>query len=52
MFFKIDNVNYFVIPDEKSSNDIFQEIFARMQTHYITEQEKRKILAEIRKQLS
>jgi len=52
MFFKIDNVNYFVIPDEKSTNDIFQEIFSRMQTQYIADEEKRKILAEIRKQLS
>lgn len=51
MFIRIDNVNYFVIPDDKSPIEIFNEIFARMEAKRISNTEKRKILSEIKKQL-
>lgn len=51
MFIKINDTNYFVIPDGKSVGDIYNEIFGRMGKTYITSQEKREMLSAIKKQL-
>ena len=51
MFVKIGSINYFVIADNKSVQDIFQEIFCRMNRSFISEKEKREILSAIRKQV-
>jgi len=51
MFLKVGNVNYFVITDNKTPSDIFNEIFSRMQEQKLSFQEKRKILSEIKKQI-
>lgn len=51
MFIKIENVNYFVIPDDKSVFEIYEEIFARMEVQKITNLQKRKILSQIKRQI-
>ncbi len=51
MFIKIYNINYFVIIDNKSPLEIFDEIFPRMEIQKITKLEKRKMISEIKKQL-
>nr|QMP83071.1 MAG: hypothetical protein [Caudoviricetes sp.] len=51
MFIKIENVNYFVIPDNKNVSEIYEEIFSRMEVQKITNLQKRKILSQIKKQI-
>lgn len=51
MFIKIDDVNYFVIVDDKSPNEIFDEIFARMQIKKMPRLEKRRIMIKIKNKL-
>ena len=52
MFVKIDNVNYFVLEEGKTALDVFNEIFVRMEKQYLSNEEKRKIIATIRSQIS
>ncbi len=51
VFIKIYKSNYFVIIDNKSPLEIFDEIFPRMEIQKITKLEKRKMISEIKKQL-
>lgn len=51
MFFKVKGVNYFVVPDEKSAQEIYDEIFTRMNSSFISSKEKRKLVYQIKKQL-
>jgi len=51
MFIKIYDTNYFIIIDDKSVYDIFNEIYTRMNKEFISTKEKRKIIAEIKQQI-
>jgi hypothetical protein len=51
MFFKINDTNYFVVPDGKNATQIFDEIYARMDLKYISYNDKTKILISIARQL-
>jgi hypothetical protein len=51
MFFHINDTNYFVITDGKNANQIFDEIYPRMNLTYISYNDKTKILASIARQL-
>lgn len=50
MFIKIDDTNYYVITEGKSIQDIYQEIFSRMNTNKISAKKRREIIHEIKKQ--
>lgn len=52
MFIRIKGINYFVIPEEKSVQEIYEEIFTRMDSSFISNTEKRKIVYQIKKQLT
>jgi SpoVK/Ycf46/Vps4 family AAA+-type ATPase len=51
MFIRFNGVNYFIIPDEKTPLEIYNELFTRMNKPFLSHKEKRKILAEITKQI-
>lgn len=51
MFISINNVNYFIIPDNKSPNEIVSEIFLRMNKQFISKRERSDILEQVLKQL-
>lgn len=51
MFVKINSVNYFVIPDNKSISQIYYEIISRMNKHTFSKTEKRYIISQIKEQL-
>lgn len=51
MFIKIDTKTYHINPSNKSTIDIYYEIFARMDVKYISNKEKRKILSTIIKEM-
>lgn len=51
MFIKIDNTNFFIIPDNKTPNDIVTEIFQRMNKQFISKRERSYILEQVLKQL-
>lgn len=51
MFIKIGDTNFFVLDaKKKSTREIFDEIFMRMNRTSITDQERREMETEIRKQ--
>jgi len=51
MFIKIESTYYFVNVENKSIEQIYQEIFGRMNKQFLTSQEIRKIHSDIRKQI-
>ena len=51
MFVSINNINYFVIPDNKSPIEIFYEVFNRMSVQSISPDQKRSIINQISEQL-
>lgn len=51
MFIKIDNKNYYVNPSNKSVENIYYEVFSRMDEKYISNKRKRSILSLIIKEL-
>lgn len=51
MFIKIDNVNYFVLVEDKTIGQIYSEILGRMAKSFISEKEKRKIINQIESQM-
>lgn len=51
MFVSINNINYFVIPDNKSPIEIYYEIFNRMSNKSISNEQKQYIIDQISKQL-
>ena len=51
MFLKVGNVNYFVITENKTPIEIFEEIFTRMQDQKISSREKRNIISSIKEQI-
>ena len=50
MFINIDGINYFILPEGKSINEIYYEIFSRMTEKKIDEKRKREIIYQIKKQ--
>jgi lipoate-protein ligase A len=51
MFIRINNVNYFVITDNKTPREIYEEIFSRMNKTYMSVREKKEMMFEITKQI-
>jgi hypothetical protein len=51
MFFRINETNYFVIPDGKSATQIFEEIYGRMNVTFLSANDKNKMIASIARQL-
>lgn len=51
MFIHVNDTNYFIIPDDKTPQQIFDEIFSRMNVNFISYEERRKIISDIRKEL-
>jgi hypothetical protein len=52
MFIKIESTYYFINIKNKSTQQIYQEIFGRMNKQFLTSEEIRKIHYEIRKQIN
>lgn len=52
MFIRIKDTNYFILIENKSPKDIYEEIFSRMNIQYISYKEKREIISSIKKQLN
>ena len=50
MFIRIDDTNYFVLTEGKSTQDIYLEIFGRMNDQKISAKKRREIIHEIKKQ--
>ena len=50
MFIRIDDTNYFVITEGKSTQDIYREIFSRMNTNKISAKKRREIIHQIKNQ--
>jgi hypothetical protein len=51
MFININSVNYFIITDGKSPNQIVTEIFLRMNKQFISKRERSDIFEQVLKQL-
>ena len=51
MFISINSTNYFIIPDNKTPNQIVSEIFLRMNKQYLSKRERSDILEQVLKQM-
>ena len=51
MFIKIDNTNFFIIPDNKTPNQIVTEIFHRMDKQFLSKRDRSDILEQVLKQI-
>ena len=51
MFIKIENVNYFVLTENKTTSQICDEIINRMNRRFISHSEKRRIMSMVRQQI-
>jgi hypothetical protein len=51
VFIKIQNINYFVVIDNKSPLEVYNEIFSRMNKTRISMKEKKEMIFEITKQI-
>jgi hypothetical protein len=51
MFIKIKDTNFFIIPDDKTPQQIVTEIFLRMNKQFLTKRERSDILEQVLKQL-
>lgn len=51
MFIKVENTNYFIIPDGKSISQIYYELISRMDKYKFTKTEKRYIMSQIKEQV-
>lgn len=52
MFIHINDTNYFIIPDDKTPQQIFDEIFSRMNITFISYEDRRKMISDIKKELN
>lgn len=51
MFITVNNTNFFIIPDNKTPNQIVSEIFLRMNKRFLSKRERSDILEQVLKQL-
>lgn len=51
MFITIDSTHFFIIPDNKTPNQIVSEIFARMNKQTLSKRERADIFEKVLKQL-
>lgn len=51
MFIKIEGVNFFVIPDNKTPEQIANEIFLRMPIRFLSNYDRSQILKQVLEQL-
>ena len=51
MFVKIENINYYVNPENKTAIEIFYEIFSRMSVESVSMDQKIQIIENIKEQL-
>jgi hypothetical protein len=51
MFIKINDTNFFIIPDNKTPNQMVTEIFLRMNKPFLSNRERSDILEQVLKQI-